>query len=129
MNRVEALTTVPVYDHLRTVDETMDLGDLMLCSVHASIFLACFYSLTFLLSALGNEPMKIAFVMMFLSIFQFAIYMVKTITHYSIFRMADVETFVEVRRAGLDWPLLAGLLAFSTACYVGALAIFARRVP
>jgi len=115
---------------LTTVDETMQMGDLMRCSLHSSLFLACLYSLTFLWSSMGSEPTKIAMAMLFLAIFQFAIYMVKTITHYSLFRIVDIEAFVGITSDNrLDWPIEGAMAGVSLACYLGALAAFKRRVP
>jgi len=115
---------------LSTVDETMQMSDLMRCSLHASLFLMAIYSLTFLWSAMGTQPTRIAMAVLFLAIFQFAIYMVKTITHYSLFRLVDIETFVEITSKNqLNWSIVGGLIAVNLVCYGAALFAFQRRVP
>ncbi|MFT5049379.1 MAG: ABC-2 type transport system permease protein [Chlamydiales bacterium] len=115
---------------LATVDETMQMSDLMLCSVHSSLFLASIYSVTFLWSTVGSQPTRIAMAVLFLAIFQFAIYMVKTITHYSLFRLVDIEAFVQITsRNQLNWPVVAGMLAANLLCFGAALFAFKRRVP
>ncbi|MCP3917262.1 MAG: ABC transporter permease subunit [bacterium] len=112
------------------VAQTMELSDLMRGAVHESLFLGTIYSLTFLLSAVGSEPLKIAFIMMFASIFEFAIYMVETITHYSVFRLADIETFDQINVSdALSMRAILGFVVFSIVCYLVALRAFARRVP
>ena len=124
------LSSLSVPALLTMVDEQMGYGHLLLCSVHQSLFLGTIYSFTFLLSALSSQPLKIAFVMLFLSIFQFAIYMVKTITDYSLFRLADIETYAWIlKRSSLDWPVVACLAAVNAVCFAGGLAAFRRRVP
>lgn len=120
--------TIPLL--LEQVDESMAFADLMLCSLHASLFLGGIYSLTFLCSTLGSQPTRIAMAVLFLAIFQFAIYMVKTVTHYSLFRLVDIETFVEITSTGEVNPsILVPLALFNLACYGTSLWAFHRRVP
>jgi len=124
------LTSFTIPWLLTYVDERMPFSDLVRCAVHESLFLGSIYSITFLLSAMGSQPLRIAFVMLFFSIFQFAIYMVKEITHYSLFRLADIETFIEITTKNrLDWSQDAPLVATSVACYGVSLWAFRRRVP
>ena len=98
--------------------------------MHSSLFLASIYSVTFLWSAVGSQPTRIAMAVLFLAIFQFAIYMVKTITHYSLFRLVDIEAFVEITsRNQLNGTVIGSLIAFNLLCYGAALFAFKRRVP
>ena len=112
------------------VDERMDLGLLMLASVHQSLFLLGIYGATFLWSTCGKDPTKIAFAMLFLVTFEFGLYMVKTVTHYSIFRLTDVEAYVDLwTRRALD-PVETALLALVALALLGAsLVAIERRVP
>ena len=71
------LTSLTVPALLSTIDETMRYDHLVLCSIHQSLFLGALFSTSYMLSAFSSQPLKIAFVMLFLSIFQFSIYMVK----------------------------------------------------
>ena len=110
--------------------ESMPWNDLLRCALYESVFLGALYSLTFLLSALGDQPTKIAFTMLFFSIFEFALYMVKTVTHWSLFRLADVETFMKITLTdSLPAPGLSALLLTHLLAYLGASWAFARRVP
>lgn len=112
------------------VGETMAWDDLLRCSVHSALFLGAVYGVTFLLSALGNDPVRIAFAMLFLTIFEFATYMVKTITHWSLFRLVDIETFVGITlRKALDPGVELGFATATLACYAASLWVFHRRVP
>ena len=114
---------------LGMVDSQIDLGMMLVCSVHQSLFLGVVYSAAFLLSALGDNPLRIAFVMIFFGIFQFAIYMVKTATDYSIFRLADIQTYVTMMRHGLQPGVTLLLLALNILPFVIGLAVFKRRLP
>ncbi len=56
--------------------------------------------------------------------------MVKTITHWSLFRLADVEVFMKITMSdSLAWTKLAPLVLVHVLAYVGARIAFARRVP
>lgn len=114
---------------LEMVDDRLDLGALVVCSVHQSLFLGVVYSLTFLLSACGSQPLRIAFVMLFLGIFEFAIYMVKTVTDYSVFRLADIQTYMRMMRQGLEAGPTALLVALNVVPFVAGLLVFRRRLP
>jgi ABC-type transport system involved in multi-copper enzyme maturation permease subunit len=114
---------------LGTIDERMNLGALMVCAVHQSLFLGAIFSLTFLFSALSSQPLRIAFVMLFLSIFQFAIYMVKTISDYSIYRLADIQTYATMMRYGMQPGPTSLLLLANVLPFALGLAAFKRRVP
>ena len=124
------LTSLTVPRLLHVVDEDMAYGPLVLCSVQQSLFLGGIYSLAFLLSAVTSQPLRIALWLLFGAIFEFAIYMVKTITHYSIFRLVDIEAFVAIlNRNALDPAVTAGLVGVNVVAYAVGLAAFRRRVP
>ncbi|MDF1800483.1 MAG: ABC transporter permease subunit [Planctomycetota bacterium] len=123
------LTTLTVPMLLARVDESVQFWPLMWCAAHQGLFLLSIYAVTFLMSTMGRTPLRITFVVLLLSIFQFSIYMVKTVTHYSLFRLADIQTFREVySTAGPHgtWWLFLGVIGL---CLVASLAIFERRVP
>jgi len=112
------------------VDESMSFADLMRCSAHCSALLGAIFAVTFFWSAAASDPMRIIFVMLMFCVFQFAMYMVKTATDYSLFRVADIEVYMElVLRDRFDWRYVGPLLAVIALSYLGALRVFARRVP
>ncbi len=124
------LTTLTIPALLTLVDETMGYWDLTLCALHQCLFLGALYSVTLWLSALGSQPLKIGFVMLFACIGEFALYMVKTLTHYSVFRLVDIEAFAEVLSTSALDPVQAGsLLAINVVAYLGGLLALERRVP
>ena len=120
--------TIPAL--LTRVDQTMAWGDLTRCSIHMSAFLGAVYSIAFLWSSLGSEPLRISFVMLFASILTFAIYMVETITNYSLYRIVDIEVFMGiVMKNQLDWRYVGPMLGVSALLYVLSLKAFQQRLP
>lgn len=120
--------TIPAL--LSTIDESMRYDHLVLCSIHESLFIGALYSTVFMLSAYSSQPLKIAFVMLFLSIFQFAIYMVETVTQYSAFRLVDIEAFAWIlKHTSLNWRICGPLLLVNLVTYAIGLRAFQRRTP
>jgi len=115
---------------LQFVDETMRLGPLMLASAQQSALLLAIYSATFLLSCVSSRPMVLGFGMMLFVLFEFGIYIIKFVTHASIFRLADIGVFARIGSTqSLDWRLTGPLLAWIASMLWLSLAAFARRVP
>ena len=115
---------------LSFVDEGMALGPLMVCALHQSLFLVMIYSVTFLLSSMGRKPTVIAFVMLFLTTLEFALYLVKTATHYSLFRLVDVPTFMAIYgKSSLEAGPTAVIAGVTLAAFAASLWVFERRVP
>ncbi len=111
-------------------DEHLPLWPILLCAAHQSCLLLTLYSATFFFSTVGSNPLGIGFAMLLFSIFQFAIYMIETITHYSLFRLADIPTFVEIcNRGALNPRIVLPLLLVSVLFIVVSLIAFERRVP
>lgn len=123
------LTTATTNLLLTLVDDHLNLWPLMVCAIHQSLFLGVIYSFTFLLSALSSQPLRVAFVMLFFGIFQFAIYMVKTITDFSIFRLADIQTFMKMISEGMQPGLTLLLLLLHAVPFAVGLYAFKRRLP
>ena len=123
------LTTLTVPYLLGFVDETASIPALMLCALHESLFLLVLYSATFLVSTFGRMPLKITFVMLIFAIFNFAIYMVKEVTHYSLFRKSDIDVLLRVYEDGPVWGMWAVFALLSAGFYVASRVVFARRVP
>jgi hypothetical protein len=111
---VSTLTIPPL---LQQVGISLPLQPLVLAALHESLLLLVIYGVTFFLSTLARAPLGIAFAMLFFTIFQFAIYLVERLTHYSLFRLGDVERFLDIQTSGsLDWRVvlpLAGVCALT----------------
>ena len=115
---------------LARVGESMSQADLLRCSTLEVALLLAVYSLTFLWSVVGRNPTRIAFAMFLLTIAQFALYLVKTATHFSLFRLADLEVFRGIcMRDALPLGTLAGLAGVILASLALSFALFARRTP
>ncbi len=115
---------------LPLVKEDGQLLPYLLVAVHECVFLAAIYSATFLVSALGSRPVEIAFGAILVLVLELALYLVMDLTHGSIYRLADIDQFSRIyERGALDPRVLLPLGLFSAACFVGAQAAFARRVP
>ena len=119
--------SVPLLAH--RVDEWDPVGPYLLCALHQSLFLLAMYSVAFLWSTLGSHPGTIALSLLFVTTFEFAIYMIKVWTHWSLFRLCDIQTLLDVLDHGLDVPLVGGLALVSGALLVASLVAFERRTP
>jgi ABC-type transport system involved in multi-copper enzyme maturation permease subunit len=124
------LTTLSVPWLLRCVHEELPLGPLLLGAAHESILLLAIYALTFLWSCLSSRPMPIAFGMLLFTVFQFSIYLIQDVTHWSLFRLADIDVFARIGAAhALDLRVVVPLALAAAVCLALSLAAFARRVP
>jgi len=124
------LTTWTTPFWLGFVDTEVALAPLMLCAVQQAMFLVALYSLTFFLSTVFDNPMGIALTVLFLTTLEFAIYLVKVVTHWSVYRLTDIEVYMKIMKRGeLEpakfWPLVAATGVF----LVASLVSFSRRVP
>ena len=112
------------------VDEVVELETFLLGSVHQTVFLLAIYSATFLLSAVSSNPTRVALSALFVTTFLFAIYMIKVVTHYSLYRLCDLGDFRRIDdTGGLDWGVLGPLLGASALFFVASLLALRRRVP
>jgi ABC-2 type transport system permease protein len=123
-------TTASIPWLLALVKEKSTLLPYLLAAVHECVFLGALYSATFAVSAVGSRPVAIAFGAILVLVLELALYLVMEITHASLYRLADLETFSRIfERGSLDPRVVLPLVLFSVACFLGAQAAFARRVP
>lgn len=123
-------TTLTIPKLLERVGTKLDLAPLLLSAAHESLLLLALYAVAFFLSTLSRAPLGIAFAMLFFTIFQFAIYLVERLTHWSLFRLADVERFLSIQRTGsLDARVVAPLAAIVLVGYAASVVAFRRRTP
>ena len=88
------------------------------------------YSVTFFASTLGSNPMAIAFGMLLFAIFEFAIYLVQRVTHFSLFRLVDIPRFLSIcNQESLDLAVVLPMLGASALALVASVVAFERRVP
>ncbi len=124
------LTTLTIPLLAERVEEYEAYAPYLLCAAQQSLFLLAIYGVTFLCSCLGSNPNKIALTILFVSVFQFALYMIKTVTHASLFRLCDMDVLLALYDDG-RWnaPIVLGLAATIGACLAGSLFAFRRRCP
>jgi len=124
------LTTLTIPWLLTFVDEPGRLPPYLLAAVHESIFLLAIYSVSFCWSCLGRRPMVIATGMLFLTILQFAIYLVERATHWSLIRLVDIEVLMRIHgQRELDLAIVGPLLGVSALAFGLSQLAFSRRVP
>jgi len=123
-------TTLTIPSLLERVDASLPYGPLVWSAAHTCLLLLAIYSVGFFCSTLSRSPLSIAFALLFFTILQFALYLVEKATHYSLFRLTDVERFLEIqKRGGLDPRIALPLAAISALLYAASLIAFARRTP
>lgn len=124
------LTTLTIPPLLARIDIDARLAPYLWAALHQCLFLLCIYSATFLWSCAGRRPLQIAMGMLFLTILQFAIYLIEHVTHWSVIRLADIEVLMRIQaRLGLEPRLALALAGFSALCFALSHAAFRRRVP
>jgi ABC-type transport system involved in multi-copper enzyme maturation permease subunit len=123
-------TTLTIPWLMSFVGETTRVWPLILCSTHEALFLVAVYSVTFFFSSIGHKPTLIAFGMLFFTTFEFSLYLIQTATHWSIFRLVDIQTFGRIfSKDALDWRVCGPLSAISAVGLWASLCAFERRVP
>ena len=130
---------VPVFASSLLVNPMLTLSDvearfstslLLLSSTHQSLLLLAVYSLTFLYSTVGTQPTRIAFVMLFAAMIEFSMYLVETITNFSLFRLSDIDRFLAIEKTGaLDLRIAVPLAAVSLVALAASIHLFSRRLP
>ncbi len=112
------------------IGEEVFLKPMMLCSIHQSAMLFAIYGVAFFFSTLGSHPTRIALILLFITTFEFAIYMIEQATYYSIFRWTDIEDFMRICDSGeLNPKQLAVMFGIGLVFFAGSLVAFQRRVP
>jgi ABC-2 type transport system permease protein len=120
--------TVPFWLH--QVGSDLPYKPLLLGALHQNLLLLVIYGIAFFLSTLARSPLGIAFVMLFFTILEFAIYMVERVTHWSLFRLTDIERFMWINKNGaLELRIVLPLCAVIVASYIASLIAFERRAP
>jgi len=112
------------------VGERISYVSVTLGAVHQVVFLSVIHGLTFLLSTRGSNPIKIALVVIFGTLFSFALYFVKYVSSFSPFRLVDFVDFIDIDRTHrLDWWVVGPLLALTAVLHVLAQRSFRGRCP
>jgi len=121
--------TIPLQMRIFDVPGELSYGLLTLAALHQSALLLAIYSVTFACSCNGRHPLRIAFVVLFLTTLQFALYLVEQLTHYSLFRLTDVQHFMAIAKDGLDPALVLPLVGVSALSLGIGWWLLRRRLP
>jgi ABC-2 type transport system permease protein len=124
------VTTLTIPALCARVDEFEPYGPYLQCAAQQALFLLAIYGVTFLCSCAGSNPNRIALTVLFVTVFQFALYMIKNVTHWSLYRLCDMNVLLEIYDAG-SWngPIVAALAGTVVATLVASLFVFERRTP
>ena len=124
------LTTLTVPWLLGFVEAEMAWGPLLLGALHESFVLLVIYAATFLWSCCVSRPVPIAFGMLLFTVFQFSIYLIQDVTHWSYFRLSDIDVFARIGAThAIDWKLAGPLISVTAILFVLSQVVFARRTP
>ena len=103
---------------------------LTLASAHQCALLLALYSATFFFSVIGDQPHRITFGMLFFNMAMFSMYMVESITKYSLFRLSDPGRFLTIQKnMSLQGSVVVPLLAIAVGFLGLSLWRFRHRVP
>jgi len=68
--------------------------------------------------------------MLLAAIAELSLYMIERLTHWSVFRFADVGLYQGIYDGGsLPWHITLPIAAVSVVCVLVSLRVFARRTP
>jgi ABC-2 type transport system permease protein len=123
------LTTLSVPWLGARVEEYEAYAPYLRAATHQALFLLALYSLTFLGSCLGSNPNKLALGVLFLAVFEFALYMVKRVTHTSLFRLCDVRVLLDAAEGEFHVRIVLALAATCALALAGSWLAFQRRTP
>lgn len=122
--------TVPLMLSVKQIEIDFAPRLLWLASLHQSALLLAIYSLTFFFSTIGTQPTRIAFLIMFAAMIEFSFYMIERLTDFSLFRLTDVQRFLELQDSGqLDLRIVLPLLTISVGLLGLSVWRFGRRLP
>jgi ABC-type transport system involved in multi-copper enzyme maturation permease subunit len=128
-------TIVPVFVSTHSIpwlmsyiDEDMAHWPLFLSAVHQSLLLLMLYALTFALSCAGSRPLVIGFGMLLFMLAEFSIYLVQTLTHWSLFRLTDIDAFAYIGAThSLEWTKVLPMTLAVVVLFELSQRLYARR--
>jgi hypothetical protein len=86
------------------------------------------YALTFALSCAGSRPLVIGFGMLLFMLAEFSIYLVQTLTHWSLFRLTDIDAFAYIGAThSLEWTKVLPMTLAVVVLFELSQRLYARR--
>jgi ABC-2 type transport system permease protein len=113
-----SLTIVPLS---WMIGQDIEVSRLLLASLHASIFVLSFLSMTVWFSAMFKAQVHVAFAIGGVIVVQASVYFIKFARDFSLFRLADFDTYGPILAGNGNWErmfwgvhvwLLAGIVLF-----------------
>jgi ABC-type transport system involved in multi-copper enzyme maturation permease subunit len=125
---VSSASAVPLARAIPGIGETVPAGPILLAGAHASLFLLAIYAATFLGSTIASDATRVAFLVLGVSTLSFALYLVNQVTHYSMYRLSDVPTYLRILRSGaLPIGTDLALVGVTAALFLASDRVFGRR--
>lgn len=110
------------------VDEPMPaFGAIVRASLYLSLFLSMLFTVTVWLSAHFEHQLRAGVVLVGLGLLQFALYLVKGVGDFTLFKLVDSQALLPLAEGGFPW-IQAGCMVLVTGIFLAlALRKFARR--
>lgn len=123
-----ALVTPTAIPLAEIADETATVYPLVLETIHCSVFLIMIYSVTFFFSTIGRDSLRVAFGMLAICLAAFIMLIVKGISHYSFYKLADMGLLLDiVVNQRFPWTQNMIMIGVSAAFFAASLYKFERR--
>lgn len=97
------LTTVLAWAASGFVDETLPFGMVMTAQFHLSLFVAAVFTVAATLSTFAEHQLKPALIVIGLMLFQLAIYMVKGLWDFSLYKTIDLDRLLPIEVGIYPW--------------------------
>lgn len=97
------LTTLGAWAASGLVDETLPFGMVMTAQAHLCLFVAAVFTVAAALSTFAEHQLKPALIVIGLMLLQLAIYMVKGLYEYSLYKMIDLDRLLPIEVGIYPW--------------------------
>jgi ABC-type transport system involved in multi-copper enzyme maturation permease subunit len=96
-------TTLLAWFGSRWVDESLAAHDVLLATLHLSLFISAVFSLSVALSCYAEHQLKPALIVIGIMLINLAIYLVKELWNFSLYKLIDLDVILPI--SGGDYPL------------------------
>ena len=121
------ITTVAAWACSGLVDESLPFGMVMLAQLHLSLFVAAVFTVAATLSTFAEHQLKPALIVIGLMLLQLAIYMVKDLWNWSVYKTVDLDRLLPIEVGIYPWASAISFGVVILACLGVALWQIRRR--
>lgn len=121
------LTTVAAWAIGPMVDESLPLGMVLIAQLHLGLFAAAIFSLASMLSVFAEHQLKPALIVIGFMFLNLAIYMVKGLWDFSLYKTIDLDRILPIEAGIYPWASTLSFIAMTLACLGVALHRINRR--